>query len=69
MISIYENAFSRVKSFVRKNIVLVIATVCALITSFIIKPDKEYLSYFDVKTLMCLFCVLAVVCALKNINF
>jgi len=69
MITIYENAFSRVKSFVRKNIVLVIATVCALITSFIIKPDKEYLSYFDVKTLMCLFCVLAVVCALKNINF
>lgn len=69
MISIYENAFSRVKSFVRKNIVLVIATVCALLTSFIIKPDKEYLSYFDVKTLMCLFCVLAVVCALKNINF
>ncbi len=69
MISIYENAFSRVKSFVRKNIVLVIATICALVTSFIIKPDKEYLSYFDVKTLMCLFCVLAVVCALKNINF
>ncbi len=69
MITIYENAFSRIKSFVRKNIVLVIATVCALITSFIVKPDEEYLSYFDVKTLMCLFCVLAVVCALKNINF
>jgi Na+/H+ antiporter NhaD/arsenite permease-like protein len=31
--------------------------------------DKEYLGYFDYKTLTCLFCVLAVVCALKNINF
>ena len=32
-------------------------------------PDRAYLDYFDVKTLTCLFCVLAVVCALKNINF
>ncbi|MBR5515128.1 MAG: citrate transporter, partial [Clostridia bacterium] len=31
--------------------------------------DKEYLGYFDLKTLTCLFCVLAVVCALKNIKF
>ena len=35
----------------------------------IVPPDKEYLGYFDVKTLTCLFCVLAVVCALKNIDF
>lgn len=69
MITIYENIFSRVKGFVRKNIVLVIAAICAFITSLIVKPDKEYMGYFDVKTLMCLFCVLAVVCALKNINF
>jgi Na+/H+ antiporter NhaD/arsenite permease-like protein len=34
-----------------------------------VPPDREYLDYFDVKTLTCLFCVLAVVCALKNINF
>ena len=38
-------------------------------TCFIVPPDKEYLGYFDVKTLSCLFSVLAVVCALKNINF
>lgn len=69
MITIYENVFSKVKGFIRKNIVLVIAAICAFITSLIVKPDKEYLGYFDVKTLMCLFCVLAVVCALKNINF
>ena len=31
--------------------------------------DKEYIGYFDFKTLSCLFCVLAVVCALKDINF
>lgn len=48
---------------------MLIAMAAALITCFIIPPDSLYLSYFDVKTLTCLFCVLAVVCALKNINF
>ena len=46
-----------------------VALAAALITSFIVPPDREYLGYFDFKTLTCLFCVLAVVCALKNVNF
>ena len=56
-------------SFVKKNVVMVIAMIAALITCLIVPPDKAYLGYFDVKTLTCLFCVLAVVCALKNIHF
>ena len=56
-------------NFVKKNVVMVIAMVAALITCFLVPPDRQYLDYFDVKTLTCLFCVLAVVCALKNINF
>lgn len=59
----------RVKAFVKKNTVMFVALFAALITSFIVPPDKEYLGYFDFKTLTCLFCVLAVVCALKNVNF
>ena len=55
--------------FVKKNVVMVVAFVAALITTFFVPPDKTYLGYFDVKTLTCLFCVLAVVCALKNIQF
>ena len=55
--------------FIKKNIVLCVALVAAAITSVIVPPDAEYLGYFDLKTLTCLFCVLAVVCALKNINF
>lgn len=49
--------------------VMCIAAAAAGITSLIVPPDKEYLNYFDIKTLTCLFCVLAVVCAFKNINF
>ena len=56
-------------NFIKKNVVMVVALVAALITCFIVPPDQAYLNYFDVKTLTCLFCVLAVVCALKNINF
>ena len=60
---------SKILSFVKTNAVVCIALLAAIITSFFIPVDKEYLEYFDYKTLTCLFCVLAVVCALKNINF
>ncbi len=56
-------------SFVKKNTVMVVALVAALVTSVIVPPDRAYLGYFDLRTLTCLFCVLAVVCALKNIRF
>ena len=59
----------KILAFVKKNAVVCIALAAAIITSFIIPVDKEYVGYFDYKTLTCLFCVLAVVCALKNINF
>ena len=58
-----------VRDFVKKNTVAVVAFAAAVITSFIVPVDREYLGYFDFKTLACLFCVLAVVCALKNIQF
>lgn len=60
---------SLIIQFIKKNIVLVIAILAAVVTSIIVPPDSEYLNYFDFKTLVCLFCVLAVVCAFKNINF
>ena len=58
-----------VTGFLKKNAVLCIAVLVALVTCFIVPPDKAYLDYFDFKTLTCLFCVLAVVCALRNIKF
>ena len=55
--------------FIKKNVVLCVAIVAAAVTSFFVPPDAQYLDYFDFKTLTCLFCVLAVVCAFKNISF
>ena len=57
------------KLFIKKNAIMFIALIASLITVIFVPVDKEYLGYFDYKTLVCLFCVLAVVCALKNINF
>ena len=65
----FNKAVSAVLSFVRRNPVLTIAACLAVITSFIVPPDKEYLSYIDYRTLTCLFCTLSVVCALKEIKF
>lgn len=58
-----------VLSFLRRNTVAVIAGILAVVSMFFIHPDAQYAGYFDFKTLACLFCTLAVICALKNIHF
>ncbi len=55
--------------FIKKNTVFCVAVLAALVTGIIVPPDREYLGYFDFKTLSCLFLTLAVVCALRNIKF
>ena len=64
-----QDTLRKIGAFCKKNVVLLIAVGCAVITSCIVVPDAAYLSYFDLKTLTCLFCTLAVICALKNIRF
>ena len=64
-----EGFFSRLWLFIRANTVMMTAFLAAVITSFIVPPDREYLGYIDFKTLTCLFCVLAIVGALRNVRF
>ena len=61
--------FHNILSYAKKNAVMTAAFAAAAVTCLFVPLDKEYAGYFDVRTLTCLFCVLAVVCALKNINF
>ena len=63
------SALNGIRHFISKNLVMCIAFVVAVITSVIVPVDRQYIGYFDFKTLTCLFCVLAVVCALKKIKF
>lgn len=59
----------RLIAFAKKNAVMDVAFIAAAVTCFFVPVDRQYMDYFDWKTLTCLFCVLAVVCALKNIHF
>ena len=64
-----STALKNIIGFLKKNAIVLVAFLAAAVTSIIVPVDKEYMGYFDFKTLACLFCVLAVVCALKNIQF
>lgn len=59
----------RVFVFIKKNILLSISLVLAIITCFFVPINKEYINYFDFRTLACLLCILTVVSCLKNANF
>lgn len=65
----FRSVSGAIRSWVRKNAVCCIAVVLAALSCLLIPPDAQYASYFDWKTLTCLFCTLAVACALKNIYF
>lgn len=47
--------FASVKNFIKKNTVMTVALTAAVITSFTVPIDREYIGYFDFKTLTCLF--------------
>ncbi len=62
-------SFARFISLLKANAILVVTLLAASITSMIVPPDAIYLTYLDYKTLTCLFCTLAIICALRNIRF
>ena len=63
------NILPCITQFVKNNVVMLVALTAAAVTSVVVPPDIEYIGYFDFKTLSCLYCVLAVVCALRNVKF
>lgn len=68
-LAVFQPIAEKLLTFIKRNPVLSVALVAAFVTALFVPPDLAYLEYFDFKTLTCLFCVLAVVCALKNIHF
>lgn len=65
----FKKVLRKAKRFVKKNVVMFVALIAAVVTCFFVPPDTQYLSYFDTRTLACLFITLGVVCALRNIKF
>ena len=52
---------SKIQCWCRANAMLAISLLAAVVTAFFVPPDRDYLGYYDLKTLSCLFSVLAVV--------
>lgn len=59
---------SKLFAFLKKEIVLTVSCILAIISCFIITPDMEYLGYVDMHTILILFCLMAVMAGLKDIG-
>lgn len=58
----------RVADFVKREAVLCIAVLLALVSMFFVPPDAEYAGYIDLRTLGILFCLMTVVAGLKGLG-
>lgn len=54
--------------FLKNEIVLTVAVILAIISSFVIPPDGGYLDYVDFRTLGLLFCLMAVIGGLQRLG-
>lgn len=55
-------------TFLKKEIVLTISGVLAVLSCFLVRPDTEYAGYIDWHTILILFCLMAVMAGLKDIG-
>lgn len=53
-------ALKKISEYVKNEVVFSIALILAIISAFIIKPDKEYISYIDYRTIALLFCLMTI---------
>lgn len=58
----------KIVSFVKKESVLCISILAAVISMFIVRPDSEYAGYIDFRTLAILFCLMAVVSGFRTMG-
>ena len=50
-----------IRSFIRREPVLLIATLAAVVSCIFVPPDAAYLGYFDLRTLALLYALMTVV--------
>lgn len=56
------------KEFVKKEPVLFVAILLAVLSSFLVKPSVEYINYIDFGVLILLFCLMVVVSGFQSIG-
>lgn len=63
-----EKKKDQIIAFFKKETVLCIAAVLAVISMFLVPPDREYLEYLDYRVLALLFCLMLVIAGLQSIG-
>lgn len=58
----------KIAGFIRKDAVLSIAVVLAVLSMFFVHPSREYLDYIDFRTLVMLFCLMTIVAGWKKLG-
>lgn len=56
----------RIRSFVRREPVLMISALAAVISCCLVPPDIEYIGYIDFRTLALLYALMTVVAGLRK---
>lgn len=59
----------KIKTFIKDEIVLVIASLLALFSCIFVPVSKSYINYIDFRVLSLLFCLMAIVAGLRSVNF
>ena len=59
---------AKIKTFVKKEAVLCISALCAVITMFLVPPSAEYIEYIDFRVLCLLMCLMGVVAGFKSVG-
>lgn len=57
-----------IKNVMKKEPVLSIAVILAVISMFVVHPDDTYASYIDFRTLAILFCLMVIVAGMREIG-
>lgn len=58
----------KIIAFIKKETILGVAMLLAVVSSCFVLPDKKYISYIDVRTMVILFCLMAVVAGFQKIG-
>ena len=57
---------SKMRDFLKRETVLCVSAVCAVLTMFLVPPDGAYPGYIDLRTLCLLACLMAVVAGVQS---
>ena len=57
---------NKILHIIKNETVMSVAIILAVISAFFVKPDMEYLSYIDFRTLALLFCLMAVMAGFQK---